>query len=144
MFTHGTQCMWDVLDPPVSEFSLSLYRHPFLYTLLTSRFTLIINNKSTSHPTCDKRCRVYTTVYGTLMDTVRFQNSSLSGIYLNHPGSQMESDQFRFLRTSYSVFHTTVSVHSFSSLHPSSNQDLRFSSFSRGSIFTTVTWVTEK
>jgi hypothetical protein len=32
-----------VLDPPVSVFSLSLYRHPFLYTLFTSRFTLIIN-----------------------------------------------------------------------------------------------------
>jgi hypothetical protein len=26
-------------------FSLSLYRHPFLYTLCSSRFTLIINNK---------------------------------------------------------------------------------------------------
>jgi hypothetical protein len=33
-----------VLDPPVSAFSLSLYRHPFLYTLFSSRFTLIINN----------------------------------------------------------------------------------------------------
>jgi hypothetical protein len=37
--------MRDVLDPPVSVFSLSLYRHPFLYTLFNSRFTLIINNK---------------------------------------------------------------------------------------------------
>jgi hypothetical protein len=37
--------MRGVLDPPVSAFSLSLYRHPFLYTLFTSRFTLIINNK---------------------------------------------------------------------------------------------------
>jgi hypothetical protein len=34
-----------ILDPPVSVFSLSLYRHPFLYTLFTSRFTLIINNE---------------------------------------------------------------------------------------------------
>jgi hypothetical protein len=34
IFTHGTQCVRDVLDPPVSTFSLSLYRHPFLYTLL--------------------------------------------------------------------------------------------------------------
>jgi hypothetical protein len=34
----------DFLDPPVSAFSLSLYRHPFLYTLFSSRFTLIINN----------------------------------------------------------------------------------------------------
>ncbi len=33
------------VDPPVSAFSLSLYRHPFLYTLFSSRFTLIINNK---------------------------------------------------------------------------------------------------
>jgi len=45
MFTHTTQCMRGVLDPPVSTFSLSLYRHPFLYTLFSSRFTLIINNK---------------------------------------------------------------------------------------------------
>ena len=37
--------MRDVLDPPVSAFSLSLYRHPFLYTLFSSHFTLIINNK---------------------------------------------------------------------------------------------------
>jgi hypothetical protein len=44
MFTHATQCMKDVLDPPVSAFSLSLYRHPFLYTLFSSRFTFIINN----------------------------------------------------------------------------------------------------
>ncbi len=44
MFTHATQCMWGVLDPPVSEFSLSLYRHPFLYTLFSSHFTLINNN----------------------------------------------------------------------------------------------------
>ena len=36
--------MRDVLDPPVSEFSLSLYGHPFLYTLFSSPFTLIINN----------------------------------------------------------------------------------------------------
>jgi hypothetical protein len=38
--------MWGVLDPPISVFSLSLYRHPFLYTLFTSRFTLIINNNT--------------------------------------------------------------------------------------------------
>ena len=38
-----------VLDPPVSAFSLSLYRHPFLYTLFSSRFTLIINNKISIH-----------------------------------------------------------------------------------------------
>ena len=37
-------CVRRVLDPPVSTFSLSLYRHPFLYTLFNSRFTLIINN----------------------------------------------------------------------------------------------------
>jgi hypothetical protein len=36
--------MRGVLDPPVSAFSLSLYRHPFIYTLFNSRFTLIINN----------------------------------------------------------------------------------------------------
>ncbi len=36
--------MRGVLDPLVSAFSLSLYRHPFLYTLFRSRFTLIINN----------------------------------------------------------------------------------------------------
>ena len=41
-----TQCVRGVLDPPVSEFSLSLYRHPFLYTLFSSHFTLIINNKN--------------------------------------------------------------------------------------------------
>jgi hypothetical protein len=45
---HGTylttQCVRGVLDPPVSTFSLSLYRHPFLYTLFSYRFTLIINN----------------------------------------------------------------------------------------------------
>ncbi len=29
----ATQCARGVLDPPVSAFSLSLYRHPFLYTL---------------------------------------------------------------------------------------------------------------
>jgi hypothetical protein len=44
MFTHTTQCVRGVLDPPVSAFSLSLYRHTFLYTLFSSRFTLIINN----------------------------------------------------------------------------------------------------
>jgi hypothetical protein len=33
MFTRATQCVRGVLDPPVSAFSLSLYRHPFLYTL---------------------------------------------------------------------------------------------------------------
>ncbi len=48
MFTHVTQCMWGVLDPPVSALSLSLYRHPFLYTLFSSRFTLIINNRKNS------------------------------------------------------------------------------------------------
>jgi hypothetical protein len=45
MFTRASQCVRGVLDPPVSAFSLSLYRHPFLYTLFSSRFTLIINNK---------------------------------------------------------------------------------------------------
>jgi hypothetical protein len=44
MFTRANQCVRGVLDPPVSAFSLSLYRHPFLYTLFNSRFTLIINN----------------------------------------------------------------------------------------------------
>jgi hypothetical protein len=48
MFTHATQCVRGVLDPPVSGFSLSLYRHTFLYTLVSSRFTLIINNNSDS------------------------------------------------------------------------------------------------
>ena len=43
MFIRATQCVRGVLDPPVSAFSLSLYRHPFLYTLFSSRFTLIIN-----------------------------------------------------------------------------------------------------
>ncbi len=33
MYTRATQCVRDVLDPPASAFSLSLYRHPFLYTL---------------------------------------------------------------------------------------------------------------
>ncbi len=46
MFTRATQCVRGVLDPPFSAFSLSLYRHPFLYTLFSSRFTLIINNKN--------------------------------------------------------------------------------------------------
>jgi hypothetical protein len=41
MFT----CVRGVLDPPVSVFSLSLHRHPFLYTHFSSRFTLIINKK---------------------------------------------------------------------------------------------------
>jgi hypothetical protein len=40
MFTHVTQCMWGVLDPPVSVFSLSLYRHPYIYILFTSDFDL--------------------------------------------------------------------------------------------------------
>ncbi len=31
--------MWGVLDPPVSTFSLSLYRHPSIYILFTSHFT---------------------------------------------------------------------------------------------------------
>ena len=44
MFTRATQCMRDVLDPSVSAFSLSLYRHPFIYTLFNSLFSLIINN----------------------------------------------------------------------------------------------------
>jgi hypothetical protein len=44
MFNRATQCIRGVLDPPVSVFSLSLYRHPFLYTLFSSHFTLIINN----------------------------------------------------------------------------------------------------
>ncbi len=48
--THfSTQCVRGVLDPPVSAFSLSLYRHPFLYTLFSSRFTLIINNTTFCH-----------------------------------------------------------------------------------------------
>jgi hypothetical protein len=46
MFLRATQCVRGVLDPPVSAFSLSLYRHPFLYTLFSSRFTLIINNNN--------------------------------------------------------------------------------------------------
>ncbi len=33
------QCMWDVLDPPGSVFSLSLYRHPSIYILFSYRFT---------------------------------------------------------------------------------------------------------
>jgi hypothetical protein len=45
-FQVETQCVRGVLDPPVSAFSLSLYRHPFLYTLFSSRFTLIINNNT--------------------------------------------------------------------------------------------------
>jgi hypothetical protein len=36
--------MRGVLDPSVSALSLSLYQHPFIYTLFSSRFTLIINN----------------------------------------------------------------------------------------------------
>jgi hypothetical protein len=43
--SQATQCVRGVLDPPVSAFTLSLHRHPFLYTLFSSRFTLIINNK---------------------------------------------------------------------------------------------------
>ena len=39
MFTRATQCMRGVLDPPVSAFSLSLYRHPSIYILFSSRFT---------------------------------------------------------------------------------------------------------
>jgi hypothetical protein len=45
MFSRATQCVRGVLDPPVSAFSLSLYRHPFLYTLFSSRFTLIIKKQ---------------------------------------------------------------------------------------------------
>jgi hypothetical protein len=41
--------MWDVLDPSVSVFSLSSYRHPFIYTVFMSRFTVIINNNKSSH-----------------------------------------------------------------------------------------------
>jgi hypothetical protein len=37
------QCMRGVLDSPVSEFSLSLYRHPSIYILFNSLFTSIIN-----------------------------------------------------------------------------------------------------
>ena len=44
VLTCNPVCARDVLDPPVSAFSLSLYRHPFLDTLFNSRFTLIINN----------------------------------------------------------------------------------------------------
>jgi hypothetical protein len=36
--------MRGVLDPSVWVFSLSLYRHPFIYTLFSSHFTLIKNN----------------------------------------------------------------------------------------------------
>jgi hypothetical protein len=51
MFTVGTQCMWDVLDPSFLTFSLSLYRHPsersHLYIFsFYSRFTSY--NKHTS------------------------------------------------------------------------------------------------
>jgi hypothetical protein len=56
MFTRATQCVRDVLNPPVSVFSLSLYRHPFLYTLFSSRFTLIINNNNT-HPSHSQTSR---------------------------------------------------------------------------------------
>jgi hypothetical protein len=50
MFTRATQCERGTLDPPVSVFSLSLYRHPFLFTLCSSRFTLIINNNKSQSP----------------------------------------------------------------------------------------------
>ncbi len=51
MFTLTTQCIRGVLDPPVSALSLSIYRHPFLYTLCSSRFTLIINNNKKKNDT---------------------------------------------------------------------------------------------
>ncbi len=67
MFTHTTQCVRVVLDPPVSEFSLSLYLHPFLYTLCSSHFTLIINiiiyniiPKSHTHPSHSQTFRLLT------------------------------------------------------------------------------------
>jgi hypothetical protein len=41
--------MRGVTDPSVSAFSLSLYRHPFIYTLFSSRFTLIINHRFSSN-----------------------------------------------------------------------------------------------
>jgi hypothetical protein len=37
----ATQCMWGVLDPSVSTFSLSLYRHPSIYILFSSRFPFL-------------------------------------------------------------------------------------------------------
>jgi hypothetical protein len=62
---RSTQCVRGVLDPPVSAISLSLYRHPFLYTLFSSRFTLIINNntsvsRSHTHPSHSQTSRLLT------------------------------------------------------------------------------------
>ena len=47
LYSYNKQhTVWVVLDTPVqvSVFSLSLYRHPYIYTLFSSHFTLIINN----------------------------------------------------------------------------------------------------
>jgi hypothetical protein len=60
MFARATQCMWGVLDPSVSTFSLSLYRHPFIYTLFSSRFTLITNN---NNPVPERRVDSSTLVF---------------------------------------------------------------------------------
>ena len=38
VYPHN-MCMWVVLDPPVSAFSLLLYRHPSIYLLFSSRST---------------------------------------------------------------------------------------------------------
>ncbi len=47
MFTRATQCVWDVLDPPVSVFSLPLYRHPFFY-IHSLTLSLLSYNKQPS------------------------------------------------------------------------------------------------
>jgi hypothetical protein len=39
-WTHTTQCMWGVLDPPVSVFGLSLYQHPSICIFFISDYML--------------------------------------------------------------------------------------------------------
>jgi hypothetical protein len=51
---------------PVSVFSLSLYRHPFLYTLFCPRFTLIINNNNREHNR--GQCHFRSTVFSSQLE----------------------------------------------------------------------------
>jgi hypothetical protein len=96
MFTRATQCMRGVLDPPVSAFSLALYRHPFLYTLFSSWFTLIINNKNFNNNN---------NKYGNIVLTIKNYNPSTSLSFIPAIASTFERLHSEFIRLLFLQVH---------------------------------------
>ncbi len=117
MFTRATQSVRGVLDPPVSVFSLSLYRHPFLHTLFTSRFLLIINNninnvlrliqmapitsKSHTHPSHSQTSRLLTQSLS--LGIPVYSSSSSNPVYGRHVDSSSLGFSLSSHRQSYIV-----------------------------------------